>query len=393
MKEIGLILQLVLAIFFVGIFGDYLPENFLKLFYTFSVLIKEILVLFLPFIIFVYIFSSLSAFQSHAPLVIGLILGLVILSNAFFIYFAYGTSLLFLPLMQGQTSGGPDLVTTVLDPYFSMSLPNFISADSALILGVLAGLYNAFSPREKMTVLANQLKQKTQHVLTKVFIPIVPLFILGFLFKIQYENSLLTIFKKYGLIIGLILGAQLISIVLSFLIANRGNIQKTLTTLKTTFSSGMVAFSTMSSAATLPLTLEAAEKNTGNKMISQIAITSTVNIHHVGTSVVIPMLMIAVFIIYGFEPMTFFQFFIFSLYFMIAKFGVAAIPGGAALIMLPLLQDKFGFTHEMSGFFTALYMLMNSSLTATNVMCNGAFAILVHRLARKIKALQLSKES
>ena len=52
----------------------------------------------------------------------------------------------------------------------------------------------------------------------------------------------------------------------------------------------------------LPLTLEAAEKNTKNKSLAQIMIPATSNIHHVGDSVGVPIFIAAVLAINGFEP-------------------------------------------------------------------------------------------
>lgn len=386
MKEFGLIIKLALAILFVGLLGDYVPHNISKGFYTLSLVIKEILVFCLPFIIFVFIFSSLSVFQKHAPLVIVVILGLVVISNFVFTYFGYGAAISLLPLIHAKSASVPEVVTAGLNPYFSLTLPKILSPDLALIIGVLGGLYNAFYPQEIITRVAVKLKDLTQKALTRVFIPIVPLYILGFLFKLQYENSLLAIFRDYGPVLFLIFGVQVFAVLFSFWIVNLGKLKNFWQTLKTASPSGLVGFSTMSSAATLPLTLEAAEKNTGNVTLSQMVVTATANIHHVGDSVAIPILMTAIFMIYGHDPMTLSLFFVFSMYYMVAKFGVASVPGGEAIILLPILQDHFGFSHEMSGLFTALYMLIDCGVTATNVMCNGAFAIALNQLCGKMKA-------
>jgi hypothetical protein len=73
----------------------------------------------------------------------------------------------------------------------------------------------------------------------------------------------------------------------------------------------------------------------------------------------------------------------FSLYFVIAKFSVAAIPGGGILVMLPILEAYLGFNAEMMSLITALYVLFDPVITCANVLGNGAFAKLIDRCNEK----------
>src|SRR5690606_30144881 len=139
--------------------------------------------------------------------------------------------------------------------------------------------------------------------LNKVFIPLVPLYVIGFLFKVQHDESLVELFTGYGSVILLIFGVEAIVIILFFFVANLGNLKATRNSLRNVIPSGVVAFSTMSSMATLPLTLEGAEENTENKAVAEIMIPATVNIHHVGDSIAVPILMGLALVVNGVEPM------------------------------------------------------------------------------------------
>ena len=70
---------------------------------------------------------------------------------------------------------------------------------------------------------------------------------------------------------------------------------------------------------------------------------------------------------------------IFSMYFVIAKFSVAAVPGGGILVMLPIPKTYLGFNTEMMSLITALYLLFDPVITCANVLGNGAFAKLIDR--------------
>lgn len=395
MKEFGLILKLGISIVLIMFLGEYVPEAVQRAFFTVSILMKETLVFCMPLIVFGFIFSCLSSFQKRAPLLIVMILTIVTLSNFFFTQVGYMAGDVFLPHLGLQAVQKTASSITSLEPFFTIPYPRlteFKINEAALLLGILMGFYSAFWGNERLAAWGDYLKQTIQIVLTKVFIPLVPLYVIGFLFAIQHDGSLAKKLAEYGPIIGLIIAVQIISILLFYLKANLGNFRAIKTSLKNVFPSGLVALSTMSSAATMPLTLVAAEKNTKNKALAQVMIPATANIHHVGDSVGIPVLIATVLAFNGLEAMSYGTFLVFSMYYMVAKYGVASVPGGEAFILIPILEAHFGFTNTMSGLLTTLYLLMDPFITVTNVLSNGALAIFMDKLCGRMKAFQSAEE-
>jgi Na+/H+-dicarboxylate symporter len=395
MKELGLIIKLVVAIFLISVLGDIVPEGVQRAFYTISIAMKETLVFLMPVIVFAFIVACLSSFRAKAPLLIVMLLGFVIFSNFFFVQIGYVAGDIILPLMgyhAGNAHASALPLTPELQPYFSIPYPRLITTDMALLIGTLVGLYGAFWGSPALVKWGNILKNKVQFGLSKIFIPLVPLYVVGFLFKVNHDQSLTEMFTGYGPVIGLIIVVQILSTFLFFVKANFGNFKDIKTSLKNVFPSGLVALSTMSSVATLPLTLAAAEKNTKNKAIAEIVIPAATNIHHVGDSVAVPILIAAVCAINGFDPMSYSTFLVLSAYYMVAKFGVASVPGGEMIVILPILEAHFGFTDSMSGLLTTLYILSDPFITVANVLSNGAFAILMDKLCGRMKAFQEVKK-
>ncbi len=395
MKEFGLILKLGLAIVLIMLFGDYVPEWIQQVFFTISILMKETLMFAMPLIVFGFLFSCLASFQSRAPLLIIMVLTFVTLSNFVFVQLGYLAGDIFLPHLGYEAANAiqkTGVLLPPLEPLFTIPYPKLISTDMALVIGALGGLYGAFSGNKKLVEWGNALKNVIQNALVKIFIPMVPLYVVGFLFKIHHDESLVEMFAGYGPMIGLIVMIQIASIMYFYFKANLGNLKAIKSTLRNAFPSGLVALSTMSSAATMPLTLEAAEKNTKNKSIAQIMIPATVNIHHVGDSVGVPILIAAVLAINGIEPMSYGTFLVFSMYYMVAKYGVAGVPGGEVIVLLPILESYFGFTDPMSGLLTTLYILIDPFITVTNVLSNGALAILMDKICGRMKAFQATEE-
>ena len=85
---------------------------------------------------------------------------------------------------------------------------------------------------------------------------------------------------------------------------------------------------------------------------------------------------------------------IFALYFVLAKFSVAAVPGGGILVMLPILEKYLGFNSDMMSLITALYILFDPVITCANVLGNGAFAKMIDRFVMFIdkKMARLKKK-
>lgn len=395
MKEFGLIIKLVLSIILIMLVGDWVPEGIQRAFFTISVLMKETLVFFMPLIVFAFIFSCLSAFQKKAPLLIVLILSFVVISNFFFVQFSFFAGDFVLPHLGYHAANAVQKVTSELplEPFFTIPYPHLISTDIALLLGTLAGLYGAFWGNATLAAFGVSLKNGVQGALTKIFIPLVPLYVIGFLFKIHHDESLVEMFAGYGPMIGFIVALQFTAILLFYIGANFGNFRDIKNSLGNVLPSGLVALSTMSSAATLPLTLEAAEENTKNKALAQVVIPATTNIHHVGDSIGVPILIAVAYAMNGLDPMSYSTYLLFTMYYMVAKFGVPSVPGGELVVLFPVLEMHFGLTDSMGGLLTTLYLLLDPFITVTNVLCNGALAIFMDKVCGGMKAFQTAEEN
>lgn len=391
MKEFGLIIKLAVAITLIIFFGEWMPEWGQRAFFTISMLMKDTLVFTMPLIVFSLIFACLAGFQQKAPLLILMILVVVVCSNFLFVQLGFTAGDFFLPLLGYHASNAVEKVASnlpELQPYFSIPYPHVMGTDTALLIGVAFGLYGAFFGSERLASWGNYLRDLVQSGLTNIFIPMVPLYVIGFLFKIQHDESLGEMFAGYGPMIGLIVAVQFLSTIAFYVKANMGNFRDIKNSLGNAFPSGLVALSTMSSMATLPLTLEAAEDNTKNKAVAQIMIPATTNIHHVGDSIAIPILLAVVLATNGIQAMDYGTFLFFTLFYMVAKFGVPSVPGGEVVVLCPILVEHFGFSPTMAGLLTTLYILMDPFITTTNVLCNGALAILMDKICGRMKAFK-----
>lgn len=365
--------QLLIVIGLALLVGPFLDVSVKASLYAISLTIKEVLVFVLPFIIFSLLFSCLLSLHHNALRLIVLLLISVCLSTALSAYIGYGLShLKFFQVKATLASNtGPTLT-----PYWSLNLPSWIKNQYALGLGLIMGLVFSYFNQPKVESLAENLKKISTLFLNKIFIPIVPLFVLGFVIKLDYENIFYTIIKSFGPVIIWMIIAEFCYLSFLYAVATRFNPVCWINAVSNVLPSAVAGFTTMSSAASMPLTLRGAEDNTGNPSLARVIIPATVNIHLIGDGIIVPIMALAILMTFGIPIPDFMAYSSFVLYFVLAKFAIAGVPGGGVIVMIPILESCMGFNTEMSSLMTALYILLDPVLTSCNITGNGAFAML-----------------
>jgi hypothetical protein len=353
--------------------GNLVPVEIKSSLYAISLSIKEALVFVLPFLIFSFLFSSMSTLKKESILFVLLLLPIVCLSNFLSVFLAYSVSALVLTKSTLISVAQESAAT--LEPLWDLKLPKLISNDYALFSGFGLGILFSLRFPSQSATLSNKLLKFTYFILKKLFVPIMPLFILGFLLKLQHEQVLITICKDYFFVFLIITLA--ISSYLLFAYGALNGFQKKpwAKSLKNMTPAMMTGFSTMSSAAAMPFTIIAAEQNVSRPEMARALIPSTVNIHMIGDSFSIIIFAMTILVSFGNEFLPIGQFFIFGFYYVISRFAGAGVPGGGVLIVLPVLEQQLGFSPAMLSLITALYIIFDPIITSGNVMGNGAFAI------------------
>ena len=372
---------LLIVIGFALVAGHKLPASVNAFFYALSLSLKEILLFLLPVVIFTYLSSCILSLRQGALTFVAFLVGMVVFSNLVSIltaYLAHFTQFIFVDPRGANAAAGDRL-----NPLWMVSLPKLIRNDHGMFLGLFVGLLFTYTRVPLVEKGIHQLKRAVDFFMNRLFIPVLPLFILGFVLKLKHEGILGEILEDYTPVFGVILLLQIAYLSFLSFTAARFHPSHALTYMRNVFPAMLAAFTTMSSAAAMPMSIRSAERNTGNPDMARAVIPATLNIHLIGDSLAIPIMIMVILRTFGFEPFTFYDYLIFTGYFMIGKFAVAAVPGGTILVMVPVLEARFGFTPEMSALITALYILFDPVISAANVWGNGAFAIIFERVMGK----------
>lgn len=371
-------LMLVAIILFAVLIGPLLPEAVQSFLYAISLTLKESLIFALPFIVFSLILTSIVHLKQGAIRLILLLIPLMCLSNFIASWLAYfaGNAI----LQQASISVVTELTTKTLEPTWDLSFPSIISTKYAMLLAMGIGLICSFYFAAQGQKIATVLNKITVFILNKLVIPLLPLMILGFVIKMQYEDIFTELMSNYAYIFSMIALLQICYIIPWYIVLAKFKSSIWLTYLKNMVPPFITGFSTLSSAASMPFTLIATRKNVHDPDIVNFVIPSTVNFHLIGDCLAMPIFSMALMMSFGYPLPTLSQYFVFSLYYMVARFSAAAIPGGGAIVIWPLLISQFGFTADMLALTHTLNLVFDPMITAMNIMGNGAFAILFNKI-------------
>lgn len=358
------------------LFDSIVPIALKEIIYALSLSLKSFIVFVLPVLIFLLLFNTIAKLTNKATWLVFGILGAICCSNFLSTIISYHVGSF---IYQFDLSLTVPLARNELIPTWEFQFPKLISNDYAMFAGILLGILMPRIFSHSVNFISAHC-EKTVEVILKLFTYIIPLFICGYIIKLIHEKTLKSILYDYSFIFLVIAIAQFFYITFIYFLSNRFNRENTFRCVKNVLPAAITGFSTMSSAAAMPLSIIGAQKNLPHSTIGNLAIPITVNTHLIGDCFAIPIFAFAVLRNFDMPEPLFFAYVIFAFYFVLAKFSVAAIPGGGIIVMLPILESQFGFTTEMATLITALYILFDPVITCANVSGNGGFAIILDRI-------------
>ena len=388
--------QLVLSILCAISLAHSLDHEWICRFYTLSTLFIDILMITLPLIVFVYIVSAIVSMERGSPLLILSIFAGVIISNGVALLCAYGLGKMIIPQFTlPSVQIFSEQIKSSIKPLFCLQAPFEIQTDIAMYTGIGLGIMTTLLPttlslKSSIKRYSFMARDVITLFLQKIFIPLLPLYVFGFALKLSYEDSLNFLITSYTQVFLVSLIVVIVYIGLYYVVAAQGSCRQSLMYIRTMLPAGLTGFSTMSSAATLPVTLECTRTNLNDWHFPELVIPATSNIHMVGDDLNIVFMAFTILLMNG-QPIPEFNHFIpFICAFCLAKFSCVGVPGASVFVILPVLQTYLGFTPEMTVVLTTLYVLQDPFGTCANVMGNGAFAIMFYKTVSKLKTLLLN---
>lgn len=381
--KLGLLPRIVIAIALGIVGGLLLPEWIQRIFATFNSLFGNFLNFFVPLLIVGLIVPGIANVGRNAGKLLLVTLTIAYTFTVLSGMYTWGFCELIYPtLLDGAELKVVEQAESGFTPYFVIDMPPIMGVMSALVASFLIGMGITAINGESLRGVFNDFQDIILLTISKVVIPLLPLYIFGIFLSISSSEQILSVL---GLFIKLILVIFLFTallLVLQFSVAGIVARRNPFKMLKSMLVAYVTALGTQSSAATIPVTLEQTIKNGVNPSIAGFVIPLCATIHLSGSTTKITACAIAIMMMLGMDidPIT-----IVGFIFMLGITMVAApgVPGGAIMASIGVLQSILGFDQTSIALMIALYIAMDSFGTAANVTGDGAIAVIIDKLSTK----------
>jgi Na+/H+-dicarboxylate symporter len=376
----ALILKLITGIILGMLCGLYAPTELIRLLITFKGLFGELLFFTVPLLILFFITSGIAALPRNSGKLLGRTLSFAYLSTVTAGTLAFLVASIVVPMLTTSYAANIPMETEQLTAFITMEIPPVISVMSALVLAFIFGLGIASTQSEQLKQLSDQGRDVIQVLLEKVIIPLLPLYIAGEFAQMAASGTVFTTLKTFAIVLLLAVFMHWCWILTLFTIAGVKAGRSPLALVKAMLPAYFTALGTMSSAATIPVSLQATKNNGVKPDVANFTVPLCATIHLSGSTITIVSCAVAVMAMHnGLEIPSLLTMLPFIFMLGVVMLAAPGVPGGAVMSAVGLLGSMLGFGETAIALMIALYMAQDSFGTACNVTGDGAIAVLVDK--------------
>lgn len=375
-----LILKLVAGIVLGMLMGLYAPHWLTQILITFKALFGQLLFFTIPLLILFFITSGIAALPRNSGKLLGRTLGLAYVSTIAAGVLAFLIAAMVIPMLAPAAADLAGTEGVNLVPYIEMNIPPVFSVMTALALAFVFGLGIASTRAVALQQLSDQGRDIIQLLLSKVIIPLLPLYIAGVFAQMAAAGTVFVTLKTFGIVLILAILLHWAWIITLFVIAGIKAGKSPFTLIRNMLPAYFTALGTMSSAATIPVSLQATKNNGVKDEVANFSVPLCATIHLSGSTITIVSCAVAVIMMKSnLEIPSLLTMIPFILTLGVVMLAAPGVPGGAVMSAVGLLGSMLGFGEGAIALMIALYMAQDSFGTACNVTGDGAIAVLVDK--------------
>lgn len=384
-KKMGLVPKLLLAIVLGALVGQmtFLPDVILQIPITFSDFFGNILNFFIPLMIVGFIVKGIADLSEGAGKLLAATTGISYLSTIIAGLTAYIVATTIFPLFIDAGQAISATTGDGLEPIFSVEIPAMFEVTSAIVFAFMFGITISWLRTEKesfaMYNFFDEFNSSVVVILDKFIVPLLPYYIFGNFINLSYSGTFGTIVSVFWRVFLIIIALHWVFIILWFVIAGAYAGKNPWTLIKNQLTGYIAAVGLQSSAATIPINLEIAEKNGVSQKIRDFVIPFCATAHLMGSMITITSCVVAVLMMND-MPFDIGLTAPFILTLGIAMVAAPGAPGGAIMSTLPFLFmvgiDPAG---SIASLLVSLYIAQDSFGTATNISGDNAIAIVIDK--------------
>lgn len=388
-----LVLNLVAGILAGLLLGLYAPEWVARVLFTAKTVIGQLITFTIPLIILFFIMSGIASLPKHSGKLLGKTVGLSYCSTILAGLFAFTVASHLIPHL--TTAAEPTAeAATKLTSYINLEIPPLFGVMSALAAAFVFGIGISATQATDLRRVADQGRDIIDRLLARVIIPLLPFYIAGVFVEMTVEGTVFATLKTFGVVLVMAIVMHWIWLCVLFVGTGLAQGRSPVMLIKNMLPAYFTALGTMSSAATIPVALQASKRNGVSDGIANFTVPLCATIHLCGSTITLVTCATAVMFlsehlaIPGYGTMV--PFIMMLGVIMIAAPGA---PGGGVMSALGLLTSMLGFGEASIALMIALYLAQDSFGTACNVTGDGVIALWADRFARGKPALSTEQDA
>ena len=398
MKKLGLLPRLIIGItlgIIVGLIMNKTQSNIVTkmlgaVIGTYTSLFGNLLKFTVPLIILGLITPGIADLGKKAGKMLTFTTALAYISSIIAGFFAYAVGKILIPMLlhgiDARKLTGEIKTETIFNSVVPLDLGQIMGAMTAIALAFVIGLGLAYSKEETLKNIVFEFKDIVEKFLNKVIIPFIPFHIAGLFAKLAGDGAIVPVIQVFSVLFAMLIVLQILCILAQYTVACIYGKKPYFKSIKNMLPAYLTAIGTQSSAATIPVTLEATGKNEISDDVKDFVIPLCANIHLAGD--MITLTLGAMGILYLFSPVGATIPLALGIQYVlllgVAMVAAPGIPGGGVMTALGLLGSLLGMTSPQQALMIALHFSQDSFGTATNVTGDGAIAIIVDERNKRI---------
>ena len=338
---------------------------------TVKYILNQVINFCVPLIIIGFIAPSITKLGNNASKMLGVALVIAYVSSLGAALFSMGAGYGLIPHLSiaANVEGLKKLPKIV----FQLDIPQIMPVMSALVFSVMIGLAATWTKAKTITTVLEEFQKIVLEVVTKVVIPILPVFI-GFTFcALSYEGTITKQLPVFIKVVLIVMVGHFIWMALLYVLAGIYSGENPWAVVKNYGPAYITAVGTMSSAATLAVALRCAKKSKPlrDDMVD-FGIPLFANIHLCGSVLTEVFFVMTVSkILYGNIP-SLGTMILFCVLLGVFAIGAPGVPGGTVMASLGLITGVLGFDESGTALMLTIFALQDSFGTACNVTGDGA---------------------
>ena len=365
-------------------------ETFMNIVVTAKQLLGELITFCVPLIVIGFIAPSITRLGKNASrmLMVALILAYVSSVGAALVSMVAGFNIIPHLSIVSTAEGLKELPEVI----FELSIPQIMSVMSALVFSVLIGLAVTWTKADRTAELLEEFQKIVLEIVTRVIIPILPVFIACTFCALSYEGTITRQLPVFLKVIIIVMIGHYLWMTMLYLIAGAYSGKNPLEVVKHYGPAYITAVGTMSSAATLAVALRCARKSSVlRKDMVDFGIPLFANVHLCGSVLTEVFFVMTVSqILYGSMP-SLGTMVLFCVLLGIFAIGAPGVPGGTVMASLGLITGILLFNDTGTALMLTIFALQDSFGTACNVTGDGALTLILTGYADRHGITEKSK--